>query len=213
MWTGLGADVVEYWWVCASLRGAEVGSVVSLWLLSAFFRGHEDLPNQNSGLSRSWLRDFCWSNPALMQIRFPTIGLEMKDILCLPECELIFDGSWRPFLGARLGQPPSRWLSSFPHVLIWFSTDRHWVTGLSLCQSRSPIPPANSTDHQMEKPLMDSLRRSPFKIYLRGEVKVNLSEVIYSLNFQGRQSFPEGISLWKNLGGEGDSGIQLLGAG
>lgn len=142
--------------------------------------------NQNSCLSRSWLRDFCWNNPTLKQIWLPTVGMEMKDILCFPECESRFDGSWRPFLGARLCQPPSRWLSSFPHDLIWFSTDRHWVTGLSLCQSRSPSPPANSTDHQMEKPLMDSLRHSPFKIYLRGEVKVNLSEVIYSLNFQGR---------------------------
>lgn len=60
--------------------------------------------NQNSCLSRSWWRDFCWNNPALMQIRFPTVGVEMNDIL-FPEHEPRFDGSWKPFLGARLCQP------------------------------------------------------------------------------------------------------------
>lgn len=136
----------------------------------------------------------------------------MKSLLSFSECKPKFNGSWRAFLGAGLWQPPSWWLS-FPHVLTWFSMDRHWIMAVSLCWSkRSPTPPANPTDHQMEKPLMYSGRHSPFKIYLQGEVKVNLSKVIYNLNFQRRKSFPEGISLWKNLDVEWDVGLRYSAA-
>lgn len=86
--------------------------------------------------------------------------------------------------------------------------DRHWIMAASLCRNkRSPTAPAHPTDHQTTKPLMYSPRHSPFKMCLQGEVKVNLSKVIYNLNFQGRKSFPEGISLWKNLDVEWDVGL------